>query len=633
MPIDLERMRERYNDRFAGMELVAVEDLYWPVYRHDLRIITKEFVPLTVVEEGLLRLVQAGVTSPERCVALLGCSFAYVSRLIQAMSDSAQGRIAAPLLSSENSVRSTSAMGRALEKCERADIKSSDVATYRDAMFDHWIDFGTHSFRTFSLGDRSVSPSRWLGSQANPSMEDEKEVVAKALEVRSTSGEILECQMDTIGHLEWVLFHIGCYKSQTRETGRILLFNPSEDDQPITSLSSDFEHMLRSGELPPFYYADDSVKTAATFWRTLIRRIRLSEMEVDLNTRERHLVKARDVLGKLQGKRTAVLPSTAELELSLESAFSKGDELISQSAAHEASKQYLLALQCYLDVVLHRAEQKPFADLLDAMVHVKQENLISSDDCDVLEGLVDCLTSVKDDAPSLSGTARGLLVAFRQLVKTALGQQIVSVDSALEESVSEAQTRVSQYERDLEDLRAELAVAPSTRHLKTDEHPSILRDAIANAKAHLIIISPWIKKKILDRHLKGLDSALTRGCEIWIGYGMPPSTFHKDKSDDSALQELQKRVQKTGKLHLVEFSTHEKVLIQDADQMVTTSFNWLSYDGKDGVRRESGILQLGGVEEHRDTFLRDLKEAHAVALAKSGRASAVQTLGPPLSSH
>lgn len=82
---------------------------------------------------------------------------------------------------------------------------------------------------------------------------------------------------------------------------------------------------------------------------------------------------------------------------------------------------------------------------------------------------------------------------------------------------------------------------------------------------------------------------------------MPKSAFHPDKTDDEALDELRQR-QSGQQLWLEHLNTHEKVIIQDDEIFVNSSFNFFSYTGGDG-RRESGTLQHGGVRLVRDKFI------------------------------
>ena len=109
--------------------------------------------------------------------------------------------------------------------------------------------------------------------------------------------------------------------------------------------------------------------------------------------------------------------------------------------------------------------------------------------------------------------------------------------------------------------------------------------------------------------------------DFCVGYGMPKSSFHPDKTDDEALDELRQR-QSGQQLWLVHLGTHEKVIVQDDQIFVNSSFNFFSYTGGDG-RRESGTLQHGGVGPFRDKFIsafpghiqESIRELHKPTLA------------------
>ncbi|MGI4829198.1 MAG: hypothetical protein ACRYFU_13545 [Janthinobacterium lividum] len=150
-------------------------------------------------------------------------------------------------------------------------------------------------------------------------------------------------------------------------------------------------------------------------------------------------------------------------------------------------------------------------------------------------------------------------------------------------------------------LQATLDSIPRTQHIESSQHPGILLQAIDDARTVLILICPWIRMSVLRPLLPRLDRAMERGCLIYIGYGMPKSPYHPDNSDEEALVELRKR-EKCGMLRLRHISTHEKVIVQDDQRFVTSSFNFLSYTGGD-KRRESGTLWLGNVGTYRDKFL------------------------------
>jgi hypothetical protein len=159
----------------------------------------------------------------------------------------------------------------------------------------------------------------------------------------------------------------------------------------------------------------------------------------------------------------------------------------------------------------------------------------------------------------------------------------------------------NEMENTVKVLAAELAAIPRTEHIEAHQHPAILLKAINDANAVLVLICPWVKMRVLRSLLPAIDEALLRGCEVFIGYGMPKNPNHPENSDEDALTELRKR-QQSGLLRLSHLSTHEKVIVQDDRVFVNSSFNFLSYTGGDH-RRESGTIWRGGVGPIRDKFV------------------------------
>ena len=126
-------------------------------------------------------------------------------------------------------------------------------------------------------------------------------------------------------------------------------------------------------------------------------------------------------------------------------------------------------------------------------------------------------------------------------------------------------------------------------------------DAISEARRELIIVSPWLRTAAVDEELIAkLDRALKRNkqLKLYIGYGIggqkPSPKDPKHHSESSAL----KRLSSLGKRHQGRVilknigNTHQKLVIVDDDQVMITSFNWLSFnpDPRFGVRRETGVM-------------------------------------------
>lgn len=190
--------------------------------------------------------------------------------------------------------------------------------------------------------------------------------------------------------------------------------------------------------------------------------------------------------------------------------------------------------------------------------------------------------------------------------KTDLAEQKVT-DSSSESERSAARS-------ELNDRRDEIALLESgfrkmeVRTVAVYEHPMILRQAIANAKERLLIRSPWISPAVVDRRMEEeLEALLSRGTELYIGYGLEHGAVHS-KEPNQAVQRLQILSNRYPNFHFLNLGdTHAKVLVKDSDYFVNTSFNWLSFrgDSKRTFREEWGtyvaIPEL--VEKHCQKLL------------------------------
>ena len=134
--------------------------------------------------------------------------------------------------------------------------------------------------------------------------------------------------------------------------------------------------------------------------------------------------------------------------------------------------------------------------------------------------------------------------------------------------------------------------AHSIRYLEVYEHPQFLDDALDNCRSWLLIISPWIKRQVLDQaRLTVLKQRLEEGVKIYIGWGFGKG----DRSNSNDMQVVQQLKSFKNSYHNCYFldlmNTHEKILIKDSEYVITTSFNWLSFRGdrKRTLRYERGV--------------------------------------------
>ena len=186
----------------------------------------------------------------------------------------------------------------------------------------------------------------------------------------------------------------------------------------------------------------------------------------------------------------------------------------------------------------------------------------------------------------------------------------------------------AQREKSIQKLRAEIARksdgAPDTSSVVKIEaqvemvavydHPKLLREALAQARQRLIIISPWITDAVVDKDfLNALGERLRHGVDVHIGYGLGV-----EERVPQSIRKLEQLARDHINFRLVRLGdTHAKMLIKDDDWMVTTSFNWLSFRGdpKRTFREEWGT-RVAIRDQVRDHATRILKRLDSAASAK-----------------
>ena len=156
--------------------------------------------------------------------------------------------------------------------------------------------------------------------------------------------------------------------------------------------------------------------------------------------------------------------------------------------------------------------------------------------------------------------------------------------------------RLTHAEAELEKLRSAARQLP-VRDIYVLDHPPLLQDALILANKRVMIISPWIRAKVVNHDfLKKLELLLQRGVAVYIGFG---TSDEKDKTenlyenDRLALGKLRQLAQTYSHFCLERLgNTHAKVLIKDSEFLAVTSFNWLSFRGDPGrtFRDEQGTL-------------------------------------------
>lgn len=158
--------------------------------------------------------------------------------------------------------------------------------------------------------------------------------------------------------------------------------------------------------------------------------------------------------------------------------------------------------------------------------------------------------------------------------------QIKSGLASTEAERSEADAALKAAEANLSTVERKLEEHP-VRPLPVYEHPPLLMRALQKAGSRLLIVSPWIRRAVIDREFLGHLTRLTEsGVVIHIGYGLgehDEGAREEDRKIESNLVELSKKHKNFVFRRLGD--THAKILILDREFFVITSFNWLSFRG------------------------------------------------------
>lgn len=178
-------------------------------------------------------------------------------------------------------------------------------------------------------------------------------------------------------------------------------------------------------------------------------------------------------------------------------------------------------------------------------------------------------------------------IAYEQSA-AALARAREEAKTAIISPKPDAEERLRQASQDYEEAAAALAAVP-VLSLSVYEHPPVLEEALEKAKERLMIVSPWIHSRVVDRSfLDKLERLLKRNVDVYIGYG-----FGDNKIDQGALKRLKGLADKYACFRLEDFgNTHAKLLLYDKACVVLGSFNWLSFKGDPNAtfRDEQGFL-------------------------------------------
>jgi hypothetical protein len=147
----------------------------------------------------------------------------------------------------------------------------------------------------------------------------------------------------------------------------------------------------------------------------------------------------------------------------------------------------------------------------------------------------------------------------------------------------------------------------TVKTLSSYEHAPLLGSAFGSATQRLLIISPWIRRQVVNEEfLRKLSACLERNVEVTIAFGFGKTDRGERAEDAEARKQLEALSESFKTFRLIRKSNiHAKVLLVDDKYFVTTSFNWLSFRGDPSqpLREEEGTY-VEGTELVNDYFER-----------------------------
>ncbi len=611
MPEQLDVFRQRFGERFGGMRVTAAERIYWPIYRHNIRWSITKSVPLNVVEEGLLRMVQAGISSIEELSQFLGAGPEYLRLLAMRMStNNGEEQPQLVRINDDGRLSAGPGLGEALQKCVRITKEAQEEVLLRDGLFGSWLNIGNAPFDQLPIAQHKGDRFRWLGTLAHSRIPADPDLIHRAMMAfgRTSEGE---CVFSEIGALGWVEVTLGVYQADDDRKGRFLLFNGKNDIEPLGDLSTRLEEFVGADNSIPLYF-NDPIGSGKAFWSVLASGVRTSLAEEQLKQTKTELAEAEDQYHEKRRPGTRKKRAKDELILAYNNGIMEALVWINEGALFEVATAYRHSVDSLVE--LSKLSAPPASDSSETPTSpdgssVETESLAAMLEIHGKDSRYftdDFMVAEEQFGPDLMGLLKASVNNLRSLGwALAVPELANKAGDNLFKQLRDAQARIAA-------LQAKVECAPSVRPIETnDHHKELLRRALKDGTETIVIFSPWIKSRVINPLLPDIECALRRGCEIWIGYGMPLNKSHDDNSDLAALESL-KSLYRTGKLFLVDLSrfqgTHAKELACDDKFYVATSFNWLSYSGKDG-RRETGLLVTG------PTFVRDRLDRSTACLS------------------
>lgn len=161
-------------------------------------------------------------------------------------------------------------------------------------------------------------------------------------------------------------------------------------------------------------------------------------------------------------------------------------------------------------------------------------------------------------------------------------------DNFLEDKKNSVQAEKQKLKQKLEEIKTQTRISEVVHTYQIRDY---LFRALKEAKNRLMIVSPWIKKNVVNEEfISILEQALIRKVEVYIIYGIKGSSFQNDNWSIKELEKLSDRY-KNFNFNQTQ-NSHRKQIVCDDKFAIIASFNFLSFRADPNLtyRDELGVV-------------------------------------------
>lgn len=220
-----------------------------------------------------------------------------------------------------------------------------------------------------------------------------------------------------------------------------------------------------------------------------------------------------------------------------------------------------------------------------------------------------CLDDEVSDAHSLALDRVEIVRNLRMTVGQPAPRPMLDADLEAKREAASWEAHVFKGS-DQTDPKEDPSVTSLVRSVSVFEHPDLLAQALTTAATRLLVISPWIRRAVVNTDfLSKIENRLRRGVEVTIAHGYGDDDSGSDADVLQRLTNLSTRFEKFAFVRVK--NTHAKILLFDGS-WISSSFNWLSFRGdpERTYRMEEGTLVAitSRVDEQYTRYLEMIQE-------------------------